>query len=59
MAVVINDFEITLEEPDAEAATAEVVPAEVMPAEKVRFRPLDMEDVQRQQFERLLRVWAH
>lgn len=56
MAVIINDFEIIIAQPEGPAAQAEAAaPAPSGPA----LQPQDIEDVVRRRLERLARLIAH
>ena len=59
MAVIINDFEVIISQPEGPAGA----PAETATAEQQQgppaLAPIDIRDVVRQQMERLARIRAH
>jgi hypothetical protein len=59
MAVIINDFEVIISQPEGPAgATAETATAKQQQGPPA-LAPIDIRDVVRQQMERLARIRAH
>jgi hypothetical protein len=60
MAVIINDFEVIISQPEVQAeARGGSAPADQQQALPPALAPLDIKDVVRQQMERLARIQAH
>ena len=55
MAVIINDFEVIISQPEATDETTRTEQQQGGPA----LAPIDIRDVVRQQMERLARIRAH
>lgn len=60
MAVIINDFEVIISQPEVQAeARGGSAPADQQQTLPPALAPLDIKDVVRQQMERLARIQAH
>lgn len=57
MAVIIDDFEVVVETPEAVPATD--TPADQAEASAPRLAPQDIAEIERRRLERLDRIWAH
>jgi hypothetical protein len=59
MSVIINDFEIVVEQPPERQLPPNLAPAALEPPAAPTLSPADIREILRQQIERMCRVWAH
>lgn len=60
MAVIINEFEVVVEQAEAPAeGQAGNVEPQPKPQPQPQLTPQDIYDIVHRQFERMVRVWAH